>query len=129
MSIELGFVLQHDAVAVRILERATVAIPVWVERRYRGVTRLFHSVNGPLPRGVVGQVENKQMIPRGRPAGNVPGFACEFQMVSCVRCAESDAVEAIVIAELAEHVETEAVAEKATTAARSSVGRAMRRWA
>src|SRR5262249_61562192 len=52
-----GGILKHDAIAVGILERASHPVPVRVEGGDGAVAGAYHSVDPPLPRTPVGQVE------------------------------------------------------------------------
>src|SRR3954468_23272637 len=99
--------LQHDTIAIRILERSTHAIPVRIERRYRLIARGDHAVDGPAPLALVGQIEHQQVVGGRRAARDVTALAGEFQMIGGARLAQNHAVESTMVLERTERLQTE----------------------
>src|SRR5215472_3430855 len=96
-------VRKNDAIAVRVFEGETVAIPIGIERRHRFEARQPQALDGLVPFLLVRQIEDQQVVPGGRPPGRMAALAGELQVIGRARPAEHDAIEAVMVREPVEH--------------------------
>src|SRR6266850_5060631 len=101
--------LEHDAIPVGVLERPAFLVPVRIERLDRLVAQLLQPRHRSLPLSRVRQVEYEQVILARSPSRLVPRLVNERQMVRGLPVAEYHRVEPVVVPELVEHLESQAV--------------------
>lgn len=103
-------ILQDDSVAVWVLERHTLPIPVRVVGRDRLVPVRSHPCDCRFPHRPVREVEHHQIVLRRRAANRVASLSRELEVDLLARPSEHHAVEALVVLETAKDVKSQTVA-------------------
>src|SRR5258707_12277237 len=101
-----GRVLQHDAVAVQVLEGPTLLVPVRIERRHGAKARRQHERAPLLTLSAVRQIEDQEVVLRRRPPGAVSLLRRELQMVRRALRPQNRAVEPVVVVETRQYLQT-----------------------
>jgi hypothetical protein len=106
-------VLEDHTVAVGVLKRFAMRVPVRIEGGDGRVAMLDHPRHGSLPYLGVGKVEDKQVVWRRRATCHMPALARELEVILLPTMAQHDAVKAVVVGERVDDLEAESVAVEA----------------
>ena len=103
-----GCPLQNCSVSIVVSECPAPDSPVRVEGLHGHEASVHHCIASLLPGFIFGDVEHEQILDRWGRAHVVLGSMNELEVVTGRWMAHHDSVEAVVVIELAKHIETQA---------------------
>ncbi len=99
--------LEDDAIAVRVLERDALAVPIGIEGGNGIEACIPHSLDGGLPFVGVWKIEDEKILRSRRAARHMSARPGELQVVGHAFVSEDDPVKAIVAMETLEEVKAQ----------------------